>query len=266
MATLSIVAHPDDDLLFMNPDIVSDIRADKQTWVLYLTAGNTVTGPSGYPYADERIVGLRAAYSTAAQVANTWDFSLLTLPSGRFLATNTLRDKPNVRLIWMFINAAHGTDPDGDLKRMWDNPAFVAHPIDGRAAFTKASLTSTIKEIIDSVATSAEDFIRVLDVWGKQLNDHIDHQYAAWFAASANLTPAGKVIKRMDSYFGYCAQTMPAYVDPYWVSVKSAVWAQYRAVDSAFAGNPGAWDTMMDKQVRRWVFCPGDSWTPPFLT
>jgi LmbE family N-acetylglucosaminyl deacetylase len=262
LATVNIIAHPDDDLLFMNPDIASDIQANKQTWMLYLTAGNTTTGSGGYVYADQRIVGLRAAYARAAKVANNWDFSYLVLPSGRFLVTNTLHDKPTVRLIWTFINAAHGGDPDGDLKRMWDTPAFVAHPIDGRASFTKATLISIIKEIIDQVVVGPNDFIRVLDVWGKQLNDHIDHQHAGLFSASANVNASGKVIKRMDSYFGYAATTMPATNVGYWLTEKTDIWSAYRAIDSAFAGMPTAWDVMMPIQVRRWAFLPGDAWSP----
>jgi LmbE family N-acetylglucosaminyl deacetylase len=265
VATLSIVAHPDDDLLFMNPDIASDIQANKQTWIMYLTAGNLITGSGGEPYADQRIHGLRAAYARAAKVSDNWDFSYLVLPSGRFLVTNTLRDKPTVRLIWTYINGAHGGDADGDLKRMWDNPAFVAHPIDGRASFTKASLTSIIKEVIEMVAVGPDDFIRVLDVWGKQLNDHVDHVYAALFSASANLNPAGKIVKRMDSYFGYAAVNMPANNPNPWLAEKTDIWALYRGIDSAFAGQPTAWSNMMDKQHRRWSFCPGDSWSPPLM-
>ncbi len=267
MATLNIVAHPDDDLLFMNPDIVSDIRAGKKTWVLYLTAGNTVIGSAGYPYADQRIAALRAAYATAAQVANAWDFSFLILPSGRYLVTNTLRDKPTVRLIWTFINAAHGNDPDGDLKRMWDDPTFFAHPIDGRASFSRTGLIAIINEVIGVAVpgSAADDFIRVLDVWGKPVNDHVDHVYAGLFAASANVNTAGKVIKRMDSYFGYITTSMPANNTGPWLPVKTDVWTQYRGIDSAFAGQPTAWSNMMDKQHRRWSFCPGDSWSPPLM-
>ncbi len=266
MATLSIVAHPDDDLLFMNPDIISDIRAGKKTWVIYLTAGNTTTGSGGLAYADQRIQGLRAAYATAAQVANTWDFVYTVLPiSGRFLVSNVLRDAPHVRLIWTYINAAHGGDPDGDLKRMWDTPSFVAHPIDGRPSFTKASLNATLRELINTVAMDPDDFIRVLDVWGRQLNDHVDHVYAGLFAATANVDGNGKVAKRMDSYFGYAAVNMPANNTGPWLPVKTDVWAQYRGIDSAFAGAPTAWSNMMDKQHRRWSFCPGDSWSPPLM-
>ena len=67
MTTLSFVAHQDDDLLFMNPDIVSDVQVREPTWITYLTAGNLAPGPAGMVYADQRIQGARAAWARAGR-------------------------------------------------------------------------------------------------------------------------------------------------------------------------------------------------------
>ena len=40
MNTLNIVAHPDDDLLFLNPDILRDFENNREPYLLYLTTGD----------------------------------------------------------------------------------------------------------------------------------------------------------------------------------------------------------------------------------
>jgi GlcNAc-PI de-N-acetylase len=40
---LNIVAHQDDDILFMNPDILDSVTAGHREVTVYLTAGNLLT-------------------------------------------------------------------------------------------------------------------------------------------------------------------------------------------------------------------------------
>lgn len=256
MTQLSLVAHPDDDLLFMHPDVTSDIQAGQSTWVAYLTAGNLVTGYGGMPYADERIQGLRAAYARAAKVTNSWDYQLITLPNGRQLASNYLTAAPHVHLVFTFISAANGAD-DGDLRRMWDDSTFTAAPIDGRPSYTRSQFVAMLKQLITHVNPA---FIRITDPSGQEIGDHIDHTYAGRLAATANLDALGKIVRRMDSYFGYPLGGFPARWSGYWESEKLAIWQQYKPHDSAFPPGSTAWDDLATRQVRRHVWHPGDSW------
>jgi LmbE family N-acetylglucosaminyl deacetylase len=256
VTTLSLVAHPDDDLLFMSPDIPSDIQAGNATWIVYLTAGNLDPGPAGMPYADLRVQGLRDAYARAAKVANAWVFQLLPLPSGRTLASNRLRDAPHVHLVFTFINAANGPD-NGDLFRMWSDPAFVAAPIDGRASYTRAQFVTLLRDLTGYVGA---EFLRVLDPAGLALDDHIDHAHAGKFAALANTDPTGRTVRRMDSYFGYSVAGFPPQFSGYWQAEKQAIWSRYRSHDPAFPAGSTAWDELAVRQLRRHVWSPGDSW------
>jgi len=254
--TLSFVAHPDDDLLFMNPDIASDVQAGQPTWVVYLTAGNLDAGPGGMPYADQRIQGLRAAYARAAQVESVWDYQEITLPSGRTLASNYLRDAPHVHLVWTYINAANGPD-NGDLYRMWTDPAFAAAPIEGRPSYTRAQFIAMLKALITFVQPN---FLRVTDPSGQTIGDHIDHGYAGKFAATANLNSSSKIVRRMDAYFGYAAASFPPNSGGYWESEKLAIWQAYKPHDPAFPAGSPAWDEMAPREFRRHVWMPGDTW------
>jgi LmbE family N-acetylglucosaminyl deacetylase len=257
MTTLSLVAHPDDDLLFLNPDIASDIQADRATWIAYLTAGNLDPGPDGMEYADQRIEGLRAAYARAAKVADDWDFELITLPNGRQLSSNFLVEKPTVHLVFTFINAANGDD-NGDLFRMWNDEDFTATPIDERPSYTRASFIAMLKGLIAHVQPG---FLRTTDPIGFEIGDHIDHTYAAKFTAAANLNGSGKMVKRMDTYFGYAAANFPPNFSGYWAGEKLAMWQAYTPHDSAFPpGGPTGWDDLAVREFRRHVWMPGDSW------
>ncbi len=256
-ARISFVAHPDDDLLFLNPDIASDVQHASAipSWTVYLTAGNIVTGPSGEPYADQRINGLRAAYARAAKAPNSWSFQLLTLPSGRQLATNYLLAAPHVHLVWLYINGAHQNDADGDLRRMWLDPAFVAQPIDNRPSYTRSSFIATLKLLIAHVNPQ---FIRLTDPYGQQIGDHVDHAFAGKFAAAANLDGTGKVLREMHSYFGYAARNFTANNSGYWETEKRAIFDAYRPYDSQL--QPTSWSEMPTRQHRRHVWSPGDTW------
>lgn len=254
-ARISFVAHPDDDLLFLNPDLCSDVQGGVESWTVYLTAGNLIAGSGGMPYADQRINGLRAAYARAAKVANAWEFQLITLPGGRTLASNYLRDAPHVHLVWMFINAANGTD-NGDLCRMWGDPNFVAAPIDGRPTYTRATFIATLKAFIVQVQPL---FVRALDAAGQETGDHIDHAYAGKFALAANLDATGKVARRLDVYFGYAGRNFPVNVSGTWASEKLAIWQAYKPYDSAFAQGSTSWDEMAVRQFRRHVYAAGDT-------
>lgn len=257
---LSFVAHQDDDLLFMNPDIASDVQAagSGQTWIVYLTAGNIPAGPAGMDYADKRIQGVRAAWARAAKLPNSWAFELITFGDHN-LATNTLdRTNGRLRLVFTFISAAAGPD-DGDLARMWNDASFVARPIDGRPAYTRASFTALLRAILAQVNP---DFVRVQDSFGFQTGDHIDHVYAARFAMSANLVN-GKVARRADSYFGYIIQNMPPNWSGYWRDEKQAIWNAYKPYDPQVG--PTTWDNIMDKEKIRHLYQPGDSWLPSDL-
>jgi hypothetical protein len=258
-ARISFVAHQDDDLIFMNPDIASDIQHVPliPSWTVYLTAGNTVTGPDGMAYADQRINGARAAYARMAKVANAWEYQKITLPSGRELASNWLRDAPHVHLVFTFINGAHGGDPDGDLRRLWTNPSFVAQPIHGWQSYTKASLVTALKELIAHINPL---FIRLTDPYGQQIGDHVDHAYAARFAATANLDTAGKTVREMHSYFGYGARTFTQNnVGAPWEIEKRDALDAYRPWDSEMA--PGSWSEMNTRQHRRQLWFPGTPWS-----
>src|SRR6266545_5005977 len=64
-----IVAHQDDELLFMNPDLLESLRAGHCVRTVYLTAGDA---GKGMAYAMTRDLGMRAVYAEMAVAADVW--------------------------------------------------------------------------------------------------------------------------------------------------------------------------------------------------
>ena len=97
---LYIVAHEDDDLLFMNPDIHNSIRAGNKVRVVYVTAGDASGVIVNESYWRGREDGSRAAYAAmAARPVSDWVMGTPMI-GGRHLQVNTLNGT-NVSLVFL---------------------------------------------------------------------------------------------------------------------------------------------------------------------
>lgn len=249
--TLTFVAHQDDDLIFMNPDVASDEHAGYNVWVVYLTAGQD---NRGMVYADKRIKGARAAHARAANMPNNWTYEAIQL-AGHEVATNALNGT-NIRLVFTFILAASGAagDPDGDLYRMWFNSDYVAEPIDGRPTYTRSSFLEMLRAVISA---ANPDYMRTQNTIATRADDHIDHISGALFAAEAD-SRFGRTVIRRDEYYGYVIENMPPNVSDYWAKEKLAIFQQYLVYDS----EASVWEKLYNRQYRRRSYKPGDLWVP----
>jgi LmbE family N-acetylglucosaminyl deacetylase len=124
---LAFVAHLDDDLLFMNPDIASNIQAGGCVRIVYLTASDAGEG-EGYMLGRER--GVRAAYAYMARQPDLWKEDVVQIE--RFhIARFTLQGNPYVQLWHMRLK-------DPWLGRGWGSltPLSQAESVAGMTADT----------------------------------------------------------------------------------------------------------------------------------
>src|SRR6476646_7548018 len=68
---VNIVAHQDDDILFMNPDILKSVVAGHRQVTVYITAGNIGIGGDQHAYSLTREAGAIAGYQKLLQLADT---------------------------------------------------------------------------------------------------------------------------------------------------------------------------------------------------
>lgn len=142
---VQIVAHQDDDLLFMNPDVQNTINAGYPITTVYLTAGETNYATNTDPqspdlppesacdtdpidredYAACRGEGARSAWAHMAGVADNWSRSAVTYTNStgwsRTVEQDTLIPMLSVHLI--FVNLPDWNDCNADIA-----PDVTTHP------------------------------------------------------------------------------------------------------------------------------------------
>lgn len=202
---LSLVAHQDDDLLFINPAIVDAISSGASVKTVFLTAG-AKTGDSVYYPARE--AAARAAYARMAGAADAWT----DVPGP--VHEIALVARPDISLMFLRLSVSAseggGVSPGSgaNLQKLWldddgAQPPTVMTSIDGGHTYTKQQLLEALAVIIrrfhpDHVATLDDSglFGRGDDPSGVRIAyaslpkecyfyDHSDHYYSALFARAA---------------------------------------------------------------------------------
>ncbi|GGQ02845.1 hypothetical protein GCM10010266_27820 [Streptomyces griseomycini] len=291
-SVLQIVAHPDDDLYFMNPATFHGLKAGARTTTVYLTAGDAL-GKNPRPWQTEPVAedreaygkarqnGIKAAYAAMALGDRTaaWKPATLSTVAGTVAEAYSLADAPWVTLIFLNIRQ-HGT-PEGparSLHVLWRNevesvPTLV--PSGGLVHeaywYTRTGLVQTIVQIMDLVRPT---LIRTMDPdpdrlvhddkfpqrhdYG-DLSDHCDHTAAALFSVLAldhYQGPAQNGTYTVESYRGYYNERWPHNLGPQAVSLKEFFLNVYGAADGYDCGDPagsGDYSVGLNSRGTGWV-------------
>lgn len=103
---LNVVAHQDDDLLFLSPDLLHDIHDQKCVRTVYVTAGDAGADKL---YWLNREKGSQAAYAKMLHdEQNTWEDRTIKLGENRFATATNPRGNASISLIYLRL-------PDGNL-------------------------------------------------------------------------------------------------------------------------------------------------------
>ncbi|MFF2950269.1 PIG-L family deacetylase [Kitasatospora sp. NPDC057965] len=210
---LQIVAHQDDDILFMNPDLNRQYAAPSVT--VYLTGGETPGTSLGSPcaYSESRNSGARAAHARLAGVAEpTWSTTALRLTGGKTVQLDTLDQAPQIKLVFLRLHeGGDGNYPDGGNRATLDTlftegsggpshqSTLGSLPADGECDpayahqdYTHDELVATLTELMERFRPTvlrAQDPRVPYGYSRDPLNpaDHADHIAAARFAGKAAL-------------------------------------------------------------------------------
>ena len=220
VANLAIVAHQDDDLLFMQPDELEAFQSGTGTLNVYVTAGN---GTKGVDYSEQRDVGLMAAYAQIAD-GDAWNCGWIEIAG--HAAQHCRLDSLNASLV--FLNYPDG-GKEGEyansLLHLWEGTIDGADTIARRGGhYDQAGLIATIAEIITDTQPAT---IRTLEVAATHGRDHSDHMLVGALAvlAAARTTTTAQLI----SYRGYDTESEPENViDPFYARSLDAL-AHYEA-------------------------------------
>lgn len=198
---VQVSAHPDDDILFMNPDLAAGIRNGQPTAGIFLTGGES-SMPNPAQYAAQRQAGTRAGYAHMAGVADEWTKAQVPVGGGRTAEVDSLVARPDVQLV--FLNLPEDANPaaaggEHALTRMWEDkakgvavnalvpdgsPVRTPHSYD-RSAVVRAlgALFERFRPTTIKVQDSRPD-VRYQNEW-EGFHDHPDHVVGSKFAQRA---------------------------------------------------------------------------------
>jgi LmbE family N-acetylglucosaminyl deacetylase len=169
------VAHQDDDLLFMNPDLMTRIRNGVRVQTVYVTAGDKDKGPD---YWMSREAGVKEAYAYMAEVPNVWRQSTVEVENKRIVKF-TLKAAPRIDLI--FLRLPDGIDDrkgEVTLKTIWSDRKAVACTKDMANSYTREELTLVIRRLIADYCPDTVQYIYP--------GNHVDHRTVAKFVRLAD--------------------------------------------------------------------------------
>lgn len=183
-----IVAHQDDDLGLMNPDLMVDLRSGAAVQTVYMTSGDAGFTCSAYTEGRER--GVRAAYAHILGVPDVWDAREVEF-AGKLVRVLSLRD---TRVALLFVGLHNSGMFDmalPDLERLWSGEAerIETRPYDGRSRIDSYSRTELIEMLTRMMVEFGATHVSTLDssllqplFWPF---DHSDHAHSALFALAA---------------------------------------------------------------------------------
>ena len=240
---LAIVAHVDDDLLFMNPDIMTSIHDGNTVRTFYMTA---MIAADEDNYWRNREIGVKSAYAFMAGVRDQWRSSDYVL-NGNSCHLEWLEDAPQVSLIFLRLPDVADPRPGVVTFRSFDDAAgagAVIETIDGRARFTQQQLlkhlSSLIAEFTPSVVRlqdwqTTEDYDREITVL--EMSDHPDHIRTARIARQAARNYPGE--HQTIYYRNYNISYDPPNLAPEIVRKKRTAFLLYAQYDSLINGEVG---------------------------
>lgn len=225
---MNIVAHQDDDLLFMNPYISSRITAGDCLRTIYMTAGDAGLGKL---YWLSREQGSQAAYDYMdGPVKDIWAQRTVTLSSRSFITV--VNPKANSRISLIFFHLPDGningkgftaTNNESLAKLEAGQESRIAS-VDGQSNYTSAELVNAIgalmkaynPSVINTQATSSPS---------KQYTDHSDHMVVGRYAAQAY--KAMNLTIPINYYYGYPVRDMLPNVTDKDLANKTAAFLAY---------------------------------------
>ena len=200
--SLNLVAHEDDDLLFINPAVSDDIAAGRCVVTLFVTAGDSGRARN---YWHGRELGSMAAYAAMARVRNAWLEDKFTVAGHTLARVQLIHTK--ITLFFLRLPDAHGNAqrPPETLQLLWRDQIGTMHTLDKGDVYTRRSLIDVLTGIMN---VYQPDDIRTLDYAGRYGDgDHADHHTVGYLTYAAQRDYRSP--HRLSGYMGYKVDGQP---------------------------------------------------------
>ena len=235
ITVMNIVAHQDDDLLFMNPDLEHNIMAGNCVRTVYVTAGD-----AGRPtqYWQAREAASEAAYNSLLGINNIWVHRIVKISDTEFLTVANPKDNYKISLIFMLL-------PDGNISgqgfRVTNHESLASlkahritliHSVDKQSVYSSDGLVSALAEIMKTYKPS-ELHIQAPQNDGKFTADHSDHKSVGSYTDHAMKLYVSNHAVTTRYYVGYSGREWPQNVFGEDLSKKTNAFLEYAKHDNA---------------------------------
>ncbi len=242
---MNIVAHQDDDLLFMSPDLLNSIANKDCIRTVYLTAGDAGTGKF-YWLAREQ--GAEAAYSQMIGYKGIWIQKIVQISKNEFVTIANPKHNTEISLIFMHL-------PDGNLKgegfqsnhyqslqALEQSKIKTINSVDGQSYYSLPQLTSAITTIMHVYQPS--EIRTQASYLSTTFPDHVDHIAVGRLVKTAythyeQQQYAGQVIIPLTYYIGYPIRDFPVNVSGTLLDHKVDAYLEYAKHDTAVCQSIG---------------------------
>ncbi|WP_329215121.1 PIG-L family deacetylase [Streptomyces sp. NBC_00683] len=245
---MQILAHPDDDLYFMNPDTRQLLDAGTPLVCVYLTAGeadgvNKVPGagrpaPDRAAYSSSRHQGLRQAYATLLGLGRftPWQRSVVTLHGRHRAEINVLANGAR-RVELIFLNTAmHTSHGRLGLPSLWRDRHLVLRTVVAADSPLRRAGSYTYEGLVDVIAGLLERYrptvvhtldpdpdiqhspeaVRRRDSEQRGYSDHADHTAAGCFAWAAMIRWVARSTGDGGAVPGFAVTSFRGYYNRHW--------------------------------------------------
>ncbi|MFC6985478.1 PIG-L family deacetylase [Streptomyces cirratus] len=262
-SVVQVVAHPDDDLFFLNPDLSRSLTAGIPVTSVYLTSGeadgrNEAAGGAAKDpqqpadrahYAEARQNGIRCAYAQMATGDRTsaWQRTVIPTVGGGQAEVDVLLAHPRINLVWLQMREARSTTaptPES-LRGLWNGeiPALEAQlasgsPVTAPFTYTKDQVVQVIAGVLTKYRPTTirmQDPTPGRDQVTGTYTDHQDHMYGARFVQAGYAAYARQTSDRphftVQNYLGYHTGSLPHSLDPQTAETKIGYLKTYAWLD-----------------------------------
>jgi LmbE family N-acetylglucosaminyl deacetylase len=240
---MNFVAHEDDDLLFMNPDLIHSIKVGNCIRTVYLTAGDA--GNSAFYYLS-REQGSEAAYSEMTGTKYTWVQRLIKIGDNQFIKISSPRENNKISLIFISL-------PDGNTKgegfsstqyqsiaKLFAKNIYNINAIDNQSSYTSEQLINSLTLMLHAYQPS--EIRTQANLVKGPYPDHSDHMAVGRFvklAYSKYETEQynNQVVIPIKYYQGYTIHSNAVNVSGLDLQQKEAAWFAYSKNDPSTCSN-----------------------------
>ncbi|MBO1335003.1 PIG-L family deacetylase [Streptomyces sp. VRA16 Mangrove soil] len=272
---LQVLAHPDDDLYFMNPDAQRAFAAGTPLVCVYVTAGEAngqnktpadrQPAPNKAAYSAARHQGLRQSYAAqlGLPVFTRWETSALRLRGGFQVEVNTLQHRGrSVELVHLDL-AMHTPAGHMGIPALWRDRGLLLRtlvpegsPVRPVQTYDYDSLVAVLVELFERYRPTlvhtldpdpdiqlSDRITQIRDSEQPGYSDHADHTAVACFSWAALIQWAqrakgGPPAFAVTSFRGYYNHHWPKNLPPQVLRPKAAHLVPYGAGPDWACGNP----------------------------